>query len=47
MKMYGNALRPLCSDTRTSCFVHINTRIVGGHQVHGMDGSWVVSIQRE
>jgi hypothetical protein len=31
----------------TSCIVHINTRIVGGHQVHGSDGSWVVSIQRE
>ncbi|KAK2859015.1 hypothetical protein Q5P01_003635 [Channa striata] len=30
-----------------SCFVHINTRIVGGHQVRGTDGSWVVSIQRE
>ncbi|XP_075886240.1 hepatocyte growth factor a [Nelusetta ayraudi] len=35
------------NNTRTSCFVHINTRIVGGHQVRGMDGSWVVSIQRE
>ncbi|XP_029019568.1 hepatocyte growth factor a isoform X2 [Betta splendens] len=32
---------------RISCFVHINTRIVGGHQVRGPDGSWVVSIQRE
>nr|XP_057933860.1 hepatocyte growth factor-like [Doryrhamphus excisus] len=32
---------------RISCFVHINTRIVGGHQVRGTDGSWVVSIQRE
>ncbi|XP_039648438.1 hepatocyte growth factor a isoform X1 [Perca fluviatilis] len=30
-----------------SCFVHISTRIVGGHQVQGTDGSWVVSIQRE
>ncbi|CAL8242496.1 unnamed protein product [Merluccius merluccius] len=30
-----------------SCIVHINTRIVGGHRVHGSDGSWVVSIQRE
>ncbi|XP_037317318.2 LOW QUALITY PROTEIN: hepatocyte growth factor a [Pungitius pungitius] len=32
---------------KISCFVHINTRIVGGHQVRGTDGSWVVSIQRE
>uniref|UniRef100_A0A8C8DXZ8 Hepatocyte growth factor a n=1 Tax=Oryzias sinensis TaxID=183150 RepID=A0A8C8DXZ8_9TELE len=32
---------------KVSCFVHINTRIVGGHQVRGTDGSWVVSIQRE
>ncbi|XP_041819914.1 hepatocyte growth factor a isoform X1 [Chelmon rostratus] len=37
-----NSLRP-----KISCFVHINTRIVGGHQVRGTDGSWVVSIQRE
>lgn len=35
------------TDTKISCFVHINTRIVGGHQVRGTDGSWVVSIQRE
>ncbi|KAM8884118.1 hepatocyte growth factor-like isoform 1-T1 [Synchiropus picturatus] len=32
---------------KISCFVHINTRIVGGHQVRGDEGSWVVSIQRE
>ncbi|XP_056133728.1 hepatocyte growth factor a [Lampris incognitus] len=32
---------------KISCFVHINTRIVGGHKVQGTDGSWVVSIQRE
>uniref|UniRef100_A0AAV2IXU0 Hepatocyte growth factor n=1 Tax=Knipowitschia caucasica TaxID=637954 RepID=A0AAV2IXU0_KNICA len=32
---------------KVSCFVHINTRIVGGHKVRGSDGSWVVSIQRE
>ncbi|XP_068611330.1 hepatocyte growth factor-like [Brachionichthys hirsutus] len=32
---------------KISCFVHINTRIVGGHQVRGTDGGWVVSIQRE
>ncbi|CAG5927518.1 unnamed protein product [Menidia menidia] len=32
---------------KISCFVHINTRIVGGHPVRGTDGSWVVSIQRE
>ncbi|XP_055087883.1 hepatocyte growth factor a isoform X2 [Periophthalmus magnuspinnatus] len=32
---------------KISCFVHINTRIVGGHEVRGSDGSWVVSIQRE
>uniref|UniRef100_A0A3Q4MF52 Hepatocyte growth factor a n=1 Tax=Neolamprologus brichardi TaxID=32507 RepID=A0A3Q4MF52_NEOBR len=32
---------------KISCFVHINTRIVGGHQVRGTDGSWVVSIQRQ
>ncbi|XP_058479494.1 hepatocyte growth factor a [Solea solea] len=32
---------------KISCFRHINTRIVGGHQVWGTDGSWVVSIQRE
>lgn len=39
-----------CSDAtrpKISCFVHINTRIVGGHRVLGTDGSWVVSIQRE
>ncbi|XP_056878848.1 hepatocyte growth factor a isoform X1 [Takifugu flavidus] len=36
-----NATRP-----KISCFVHINTRIVGGHRVLGTDGSWVVSIQR-
>ncbi|XP_056281007.1 hepatocyte growth factor a [Pseudoliparis swirei] len=35
------------SGPKISCFVHINTRIVGGHQVRGTDGSWVVSIQRE
>ncbi|XP_068163054.1 hepatocyte growth factor-like [Antennarius striatus] len=35
------------SRPKISCFVHINTRIVGGHQVRGTDGSWVVSIQRE
>lgn len=35
------------TDTKISCFVHINTRIVGGHQVRGTDGSWVVSIQRK
>lgn len=33
------------SRPKISCFVHINTRIVGGHQVRGTDGSWVVSIQ--
>ncbi|XP_035003919.1 hepatocyte growth factor a isoform X1 [Hippoglossus stenolepis] len=38
----SNLTRP-----KISCFVHINTRIVGGHQVQGTDGSWVVSIQRE
>ncbi|KAM9845606.1 hepatocyte growth factor-like [Aulostomus maculatus] len=38
---------PYHSRTKISCFVHINTRIVGGHQVRGTDGSWVVSIQRE
>lgn len=32
---------------KISCFVHINTRIVGGHRVLGTDGGWVVSIQRE
>ncbi|TKS90811.1 Hepatocyte growth factor Hepatopoietin-A [Collichthys lucidus] len=32
---------------KISCFVHINTRIVGGHEVRGTDGSWVVSIQRD
>lgn len=50
-----NGSRPLmnmslCLDLtspKISCFVHINTRIVGGHQVRGTDGSWVVSIQRE
>ncbi|TMS03091.1 Hepatocyte growth factor [Larimichthys crocea] len=35
------------SRPKISCFVHINTRIVGGHEVRGTDGSWVVSIQRE
>uniref|UniRef100_A0A3Q4GXE5 Hepatocyte growth factor a n=1 Tax=Neolamprologus brichardi TaxID=32507 RepID=A0A3Q4GXE5_NEOBR len=35
------------SEPKISCFVHINTRIVGGHQVRGTDGSWVVSIQRQ
>ncbi|XP_034018825.1 hepatocyte growth factor-like [Thalassophryne amazonica] len=42
-------LAPPTNPTRSkiSCFVHINTRIVGGHQVQGTDGSWVVSIQRE
>uniref|UniRef100_A0A3Q2NV28 Hepatocyte growth factor a n=1 Tax=Fundulus heteroclitus TaxID=8078 RepID=A0A3Q2NV28_FUNHE len=38
----NNLTRP-----RISCFVHINTRIVGGHEVRSTDGSWVVSIQRE
>ncbi|XP_047245164.1 hepatocyte growth factor a isoform X2 [Girardinichthys multiradiatus] len=38
----NNLTRP-----KISCFVHINTRIVGGHEVRGTDGSWVVSIQRE
>ncbi|CAL8330351.1 unnamed protein product, partial [Boreogadus saida] len=40
-------LNNLTAAPSTSCIVHINTRIVGGHQVHGADGSWVVSIQRE
>uniref|UniRef100_A0A8C6U9B6 Hepatocyte growth factor a n=1 Tax=Neogobius melanostomus TaxID=47308 RepID=A0A8C6U9B6_9GOBI len=35
------------TSAKISCFVHINTRIVGGHEVRGSDGSWVVSIQRE
>ncbi|XP_016532822.1 hepatocyte growth factor a isoform X1 [Poecilia formosa] len=38
----NNLARP-----KISCFVHINTRIVGGHEVQGADGGWVVSIQRE
>nr|XP_054595709.1 hepatocyte growth factor a isoform X2 [Nothobranchius furzeri] len=38
----NNPTRP-----KISCFVHINTRIVGGHEVRATDGSWVVSIQRE
>uniref|UniRef100_A0A8C9Y544 Hepatocyte growth factor a n=1 Tax=Sander lucioperca TaxID=283035 RepID=A0A8C9Y544_SANLU len=40
-------LRHSLTGPKISCFVHINTRIVGGHQVQGTDGSWVVSIQRE
>ncbi|XP_055761631.1 hepatocyte growth factor-like [Salvelinus fontinalis] len=33
--------------SKTSCFIHKTTRIVGGAQVHkAKDGSWVVSIQK-
>uniref|UniRef100_A0A673BG26 Hepatocyte growth factor a n=1 Tax=Sphaeramia orbicularis TaxID=375764 RepID=A0A673BG26_9TELE len=48
-KLKRSKISPCLALTRPkiSCFVHINTRIVGGHQVQGTDGSWVVSIQRE
>uniref|UniRef100_A0A3Q3W1J6 Uncharacterized protein n=1 Tax=Mola mola TaxID=94237 RepID=A0A3Q3W1J6_MOLML len=45
--LYVSLRHELTGRPKISCFVHINTRIVGGHQVRGTDGSWVVSIQRE
>ncbi|XP_075900555.1 hepatocyte growth factor isoform X2 [Nelusetta ayraudi] len=37
---------PLGELSSVACFIHKRTRIVGGGPVGGLDGSWMVSIQR-
>lgn len=38
---------PLGELSSVACFIHKRTRIVGGGPVGGLDGSWMVSIQKE